>query len=428
MKQELNIILLLAAISILLGLISGHFLLFICLGLVIYAAHHLWQANSFVRWFNRALQKQPPVGRGVWSEISDDIYRRDRKHRKRYKNLHTLLGRFRRSSKALRDGVILTDKDGNIAWVNPAAQRLLSLRDPEDIGLPIINLLRDPNFIRYLEKADYEQPLRIQYSSNNNVLDFQVTEYGNSELLIFVRDVSRIIHLENMRKDFVANVSHELRTPLTVLTGYLETAKEHQEGLPDNWQRIFQQMDQQTQRMNALVNDLMQLSNLENGAVEDDVTPVDIKRLLERLINEATTISAAKQHQITLSIETDMNIVGIESELYSAFSNLIVNAINYSPAGSSIGVVWKKESHGVCLSVQDEGIGILPQHIPRLTERFYRVDKSRSTQSGGTGLGLAIVKHILNRHQGHLSIESQEGKGSCFTCHFPAEQIVSDLI
>ena len=250
-----------------------------------------------------------------------------------------------------------------------------------------------------------------------------ITRYGNNEHLMLVRDVTRIHQLEQMRKDFIANVSHELRTPLTVIFGYLETLLDNVEEVNPRWVRALQQMHQQGGRMQTLLNDLLLLAKLEATDYPSDNHPLDIRTLLETITEDAQELSGGKNQQISLDLESDVHLKGSETEVRSAFSNLIFNAVKYTPAEGKIRVRWWSDERGAHLSVQDSGIGIEPKHLPRLTERFYRVDSSRASNTGGTGLGLAIVKHVLLRHRGSLEINSVPGKGSVFTCHFPPVQL-----
>jgi two-component system phosphate regulon sensor histidine kinase PhoR len=250
-----------------------------------------------------------------------------------------------------------------------------------------------------------------------------ITRYGNNEHLMLVRDVTRLHQLEQMRKDFVANVSHELRTPLTVICGYLETLLDNVEDVNPRWLRALQQMQQQGGRMQTLLNDLLLLAKLEATDYPSDNQPVAVPALLQSITNDAQALSGSKNQQITLDIEDHINLKGSEAELRSAFSNLIFNAVKYTPAEGKIRVRWWADGRGAHLSVQDSGIGIDSKHIPRLTERFYRVDSSRASNTGGTGLGLAIVKHVLLRHRGSMEINSVLGKGSVFICNFAPAQM-----
>jgi two-component system phosphate regulon sensor histidine kinase PhoR len=284
--------------------------------------------------------------------------------------------------------------------------------------------LRDPRFVEYFEANHFGEPLDI--ASHLNLitrLQYTITHYGQGEHLMVVRDTTRLHNLEQMRKDFVANVSHELRTPLTVIVGYLETLQDSDEPVNPRWKRALQQMEQQSRRMQNLLNDLLMLAHLENDDRTIEQKPVDISEMLKSVTQDARALSAERGHQISLETNETIKLNGADAELRSAFSNLAFNAVKYTPDQGEIRLCCWQDEHGVHVSVSDNGAGIAAQHISRLTERFYRVDSSRSTHTGGTGLGLAIVKHVLLRHDGRLEISSTVGKGSAFTCHFPASRL-----
>jgi len=303
---------------------------------------------------------------------------------------------------------------------------LLGLKTPQDSGQPVSNLVRHPRFKEYFEQGNYADPLEIPSPTNDRMrIQLLITRYGNNEHLMLVRDVTRIHQLEQMRKDFVANVSHELRTPLTVIFGYLETLLDNVEEVNPRWVRALQQMHQQGGRMQTLLNDLLLLAKLEATDYPSDSHPIEVGMLLKTIKGDARALSANKNQQISLDLDSDVQLKGSETELRSAFSNLIFNAVKYTPAEGSIHIRWWANEQGAHLSVQDSGIGIETKHLPRLTERFYRVDSSRASNTGGTGLGLAIVKHVLLRHRGTLEINSVPGKGSVFICHFPAIQLIN---
>jgi len=285
--------------------------------------------------------------------------------------------------------------------------------------------VRNPRFVRYFEDENYREPITITSPYNKDKkLQFQITIYGDDERLVLIRDVTRIQRLEQMRKDFVGNVSHELRTPLTVIKGYLETL-EDQADMPPKWEKPIAQMQEQSKRMNLLINDLIVLSQLETENQDYTQTAVSVEQLINGVRSEASVI-ADGQYKIIIECETKKSIRGSQKELHSALSNLVINAIKYSPKGSEVIIKASCNDKGCQISVTDNGIGIDAIHIPRLTERFYRVDSSRSINTGGTGLGLAIVKHVLLRHDANLFIESQLGVGSTFFCTFPANRVMDD--
>ena len=287
------------------------------------------------------------------------------------------------------------------------------------------NLIRDPRFIQYFDQGRYKDPLDVLSPINASVwLQYAITHYGSGERLMVVRDVTRLHNLEQMRKDFVANVSHELRTPLTVVVGYLETMLDSEDSISPRWRRALQQMQQQARRMQSLLNDLLLLARLETSDTAGEAKPVAVDRMLIGIRQDALALSAERNHRITLESLTTRGLLGVDGELRSAFSNLVFNAVKYTPANGEINIRWWEDDDGAHLSVRDNGTGIAPQHISRLTERFYRVDSSRNSNTGGTGLGLAIVKHVLIRHGAELKITSVLGQGSCFTCHFPRQKLV----
>jgi len=318
----------------------------------------------------------------------------------------------------------MLDSDGNLEWWNRAAETLLGLKTPQDGGQPVTNLVRHPRFKEYFERENYVEPLEIPSPINDHLrVQLNITRYGNNEHLMLVRDVTRIHQLEQMRKDFVANVSHELRTPLTVIAGYLETLLDNVDDVNPRWARALQQMGQQGARMQTLLNDLLLLAKLEATDYPSDNQPVAVETLLKTVQADAQALSGPRGQRISLDVEPGVRLKGSESELRSAFSNLVFNAVKYTQEGGSIRIRWWADAQGAHLTVQDSGPGIEAKHLPRLTERFYRVDSSRASNTGGTGLGLAIVKHVLLRHRGRLEISSVVGHGSTFTCHFPPNQI-----
>jgi two-component system phosphate regulon sensor histidine kinase PhoR len=304
------------------------------------------------------------------------------------------------------------------------AAQLLHLRGRGDVGLRIDNLVRRPEFIRYLRSGEYSSPVVVQASGvTEQHLHFQIVPYGAGQLLLLVRDVTRQAQLEAMRKDFVANASHELRSPLTVISGYLETLAQD-ETLEPALAAPIQEMRRQALRMNAVVQDLLELSRLEADDGSPTGVPIDVGALLLRLRSDLLA-RVGQPMEVQLQIETSDRLLGEEAQIHSAFGNLLENAAKYTPGGGQITMRWWRDTDGGHFAVRDTGIGIAPEHIPRLTERFYRVDAGRSRASGGSGLGLAIVKHVLQRHGARLQIESEEGQGSTFSCHFPGSRLLA---
>ncbi len=419
-------LLLLAGACLLLGLITGEYAWTLLLGLAGYLGWHLQQLLRLHKWLRtRQGDEAPPDGYGLWGEVFDSIYHLQRRDQKVRGRLQAVIDRVQESTAALKDAVIMLDRDGNLEWWNIAAEKLLGLKTPQDSGQQITNLVRDPRFIEYFENHNYNEPLELPSPVSDRLrLQFHITQYGNREHLMLVRDITRLYQLEQMRKDFVANVSHELRTPLTVIAGYLETLLDNVEDVNPRWLRALQQMQQQGGRMQNLLNDLLLLAKLEATDYPSDNQPVAVDLLLLSIKNDAQALSGERHHRISLDADPHLKLKGSETELRSAFSNLVFNAVKYTPDEGDIHIRWWGDEQGAHLAVRDSGLGIEARHLPRLTERFYRVDSSRASNTGGTGLGLAIVKHVLLRHRARLDIVSNLGKGSTFTCHFPTLQVV----
>lgn len=419
--------LLLVTACLVVGLISGYYGWSLAAGLGVYLAWTLKQLLRLHEWLRlHKPDEAPPDGYGLWGEVFDSIYNLQRRDQRVRGRLQAVIDRVQESTAALKDAVIMLDSDGNLEWWNRAAETLLGLKTPQDSGQPVTNLVRHPRFKEYFEQNNYLEPLEIPSPINDRVrVQLLITRYGNNEHLMLVRDVTRIHQLEQMRKDFVANVSHELRTPLTVICGYLETLLDNVDGVNPRWVRALQQMSQQGARMQTLLNDLLLLAKLEATDYPSDNQPVVVPTLLQTIKNDAQALSGQRNQHITLQIDSEARLKGSEHELRSAFSNLVFNAVKYTPAEGTIHLRWWSDEQGAHLCVQDSGPGIETKHLPRLTERFYRVDSSRASNTGGTGLGLAIVKHVLLRHRGTLEISSVLGKGSSFTCHFAPTQVIT---
>ena len=419
-------LLLLIGACLLLGLLTGEYAWALAAGLAIHLGWTLSQLLRLHKWLKEHQPDEPPPdGYGLWGEVFDSIYHLQRRNLRARGRLQAVIDRVQESTAALNDAVIMLDNNGNLEWWNRAAETLLGLKTPQDSGQSITNLLRDPRFIDYFERGSYLEPLDLPSPLNGRRrLQFHITRYGNHEHLMLVRDVTRLFQLEQMRKDFVANVSHELRTPLTVIAGYPEPLLDNVEDVNPRWLRALQQMQQQGGRMQNLLNDLLLLAKLEATDYPSDNQPVAVDLLLLSIKGDAQALSGERMHRISLEADPHLRLKGSEAELRSAFSNLVFNAVKYTPKEGEIRIRWWGDEQGAHLSVQDSGPGIEARHLPRLTERFYRVDSSRASNTGGTGLGLAIVKHVLLRHRARLEIDSSLGKGSTFTCHFPTQQVV----
>jgi two-component system phosphate regulon sensor histidine kinase PhoR len=317
--------------------------------------------------------------------------------------------------------------NGEIRWFNDAAKTILGFR-ARDIGQRIANLIRHPKFAAFLKEAGESGDIELPSPVDEHLsLLYQIVSYGKDQRLLLARDVTLLHRLEQVRTDFVANVSHEMRTPLTVIHGYLETLAEHAMQMPSDWQRPIKLMYEQSLRMQNLVNDLLVLSRLETSDEVSGSENVAVPEMLATIKKEALALSGEHRHRISLEADGNVWLRGNMQELHSAFSNIVFNAVQYTPDGGEIRVRWYADPAGAHFEVSDNGIGIPAHHIPRLTERFYRVDVGRSRKTGGTGLGLAIVKHVLQRHNGQLRIDSAVGKGSTFICDFPRESIISQL-
>ena len=392
-------------------------------GLLLCLLFHLRQLHALYQWLTLRPQAEPPTASGLWGELFDRLYRYQKRQRLTQQRLRDTLNRIQESSEAMRDSVVMLDRHGDLEWWNSAAEAMLGLKPALDRGQHITNLLRDPRFVDYFHGRDYREPLTLASPIDEaRTLQFQITLYGDDERLVMARDITRLHRLEQMRQDFVANVSHELRTPLTVLAGYLETYGDMAEHLPSRLSRGLSQMKAQTDRMQNLVNDLLLLSRLEIDQGGRDDAPLAMATLLSAVQHDAAALSQGR-HVIEVEVAESRALVGSEQEIRSALSNLAFNAVRYAGEGCRIVLRWQPHEQGACLEVADNGEGIDPVHLPRLTERFYRVDKGRSTATGGTGLGLAIVKHVLLRHDAHLEITSRPGCGATFRCVFPAERL-----
>jgi two-component system phosphate regulon sensor histidine kinase PhoR len=405
-----------------LGLLIGPVWLWILAAACLYLGWQLVTLYRLDRWLRLRSQIDPPELGGVWGDIVAQVVRLHRRKQFHKQRLIQLFRELRRSTAALPDGVIILSPQREIVWFNRQAARLLGLRRPIDVGLRIDNLIRSPEFVLYLHGDDFAMPLVIRPPVQLDLyLALQVVPYGGGQSLLLVRDVTRQMRLEAMRKDFVANASHELRTPLTVISGYLDTLADDS-SIDPAWAGPIRDMRAQAQRMNAIIADLLVLSRLEATDGEAPRDAIDVPSMLERLQRDALA-SVDRPRRVLLDLESTLGLFGSAHELESAFTNVLVNGMKYTPAEGTVRMRWWTDEEGAYFSVIDSGIGIPAEHIPRLTERFYRVDAGRSRGQGGSGLGLAIVKHALQRHGGWLDVQSTEGKGSTFTCHFPPQRI-----
>lgn len=412
--------------SLLAAMLTGFWSLSFLGGLTLYIIWHLRQMRRVERWLiNGGSPNNAPDAGGVWEQLVNHVYRLQQRNRRRKKRLSDIVNRFHRSTEAMPDAAVVLRDGGVIEWSNRAARDLLGIRNPQDHGQRIDNLLRDPAFRDYLAAGDFDESLDMSSPVDEEVeLNVRVVGYGARQYLLMARDASSIRRVEAVRRDFVANVSHELRTPLTVVTGYLESF-DH-DPLPDYVREGIDAIDRQARRMLSIVEDLLTLSKLEMEPVDPAAAEtVDVPALLATVVRDAQHLSGERGHVIELDATPGMGLRGMGGELNSAFSNLVANAVQHTPPGTRIRVIWRADRDGARMAVADEGQGIGPKHLPRLTERFYRVDTGRSRARGGTGLGLSVVKHVLVRNGGELDIQSTPARGSTFACLFPGERVVA---
>jgi len=411
------------AVAFLLGLMFGRVTLALAIALGIYSFVQLWNVLRVEYWLRHRRVELPPDISGVWGEvvtIISRIYRRKQFHRARVTGL---LREFRRLTTAMPEGAVLLGPDHEILWFNGRAGEWLRLRRKRDVGIRIENLVRHPSFVDYLRTGHPSEGPIVQDLESDRWLAFNIVRTGTAERqLLMVRDVSQEQQLQSMRKDFVANASHELRSPLTVISGYLDALADDSD-LDPAWNTPVLEMRRQAERMRTIIKDLLELSKLESGEHTQEEQPVDMGGMLALLRKEAMALDE-RPRNVKLLLDSDALLKGVESELHSIASNLLSNAVKYTPSEGEVELRWWVDDTGAHLSVRDTGVGIAEEHIPRLTERFYRVDPGRARSMGGSGLGLAIVKHALQRHEATLQIQSKEGVGSTFTCHFPRARVI----
>ena len=422
-KQDLRLLLFFLLIASLIGFGVGYFWSCVFIAFVVFFALQLRSLYLVNDWISNRPYDVPPNLNGIWGALLFNVYRAQRQERIVQAEMVGLIDRAQSSLVALAEAVVLIDDQHQIEWWNPAAEKLLGI-SPLDRGRNLLAILRQPNFIEYFKHSDQAPDgIRLQVKMDEeHYVQVKLTRFGGESRLLVAYDVTRMHNLEQMRKDFVDNISHELRTPLTVLSGYIETFTD-QDDITPRWKRAFTQMQSQTKRMNALVNDLLLLSNLENNKKVAKNQIIDMANLMNQIFDDARAYNLDYGHTLNLDIDSHCDLIGSDMEIASAFSNLITNAIKYTPKGGIITIGWHEDGDHAYFTVQDNGIGINPKHLPRLTERFYRVDSARSRQTGGTGLGLAIVKHVLMQHGAYLEISSKENEGSTFTAVFPKERL-----
>lgn len=383
----------------------------------------LWQEFRLARWLENPDEVDPPDATGTWGDIFYRLQKLQRRQRTSRSELASALEQFEHAAQAVPDGMVILNRSDQIEWCNPASRKYMGLDCERDRGQFIRYLLRQAHFLEFLDAADYSQRLVCKSPINREMtLSLQLVPFGSAQKLLVARDVTDLERVDAMRRDFIANVSHELRTPLTVVGGFVETLADAQELPASETKRYFDLMLDHTRRMQHLLDDLLVLSRLESDdhTLKDET--VHVQDLAKSLKSEAESLSRGR-HQVNLKIDSAANLKGGLQEIRSALSNLVSNAVRYTPEGGDITLAWRERNGEGVFSVTDTGEGIAAEHIPRLTERFYRVDRSRSRETGGTGLGLAIVKHVLTRHGARLDVQSTPGKGSIFSVIFPAQRV-----
>ncbi|MFL2546340.1 MAG: phosphate regulon sensor histidine kinase PhoR [Candidatus Rariloculaceae bacterium] len=410
------------ASSLLLGIWFGNLVIWLLAAVTLYLANHMRQLYLL----DQALQSGKPIQiyetRGLWPEIYARINGQRQKLRNRKKKYHRLLREVRQSTDALSDAGIILNSESEIQWFNPATKRLLGFDAKRDMNQRIDNLIRHPDFVRYLEDPSGDAVTIPSPINDTDQLSVQIIPYGKKQRMAIIRDITHQLQLERMRRDFVANASHELRSPLTVISGYLDGLEDEKE-LPSAWVAPMGEMQRQVERMTRILRDLIELTRMESAGREADREFVSVADLLGSIEQEFA--ARTEMPKMTFDVSSEIGLLGSESELHSIFYNLISNAARFTPEDGEVAIAWAATPSGASFTVTDTGIGILEEQIPRITERFFRVDPGRSREMGGTGLGLAIVKHALQRHHGTLTIASQLGEGSKFSCEFPESRVVS---
>jgi len=414
-----------------LGLLLGHVKTALMIGLAGGVAWYLYNLYVLQRWLASPRRDNIPPESGVWGDLYYRVLKLQANSLSRKRRLRAWLSQFRASAEALPDGAVALGENWEIRWFNEAAARLLDLHPGKDVGSPIVNLFRNPAFSNYLETEDFSRPLAVTVPGPVPTrLSIRIIPYGDGQWLLLAQDVTERYRLERVRTDFVANVSHELRTPLTVLSGYIENLQHAGDACAAQWERPLSQMAQQAERMQHIVEDLLTLARLESSQPSQRIKePLDVTALAGQLKEEAESARPEGHASIHLDLRCEGRLLGDPAQLRGAFGNLVMNAVNYTPEDGDIHIRWYLDRSGhPCFEVADSGEGIAAEHIPRLTERFYRVDAGRSRQRGGTGLGLAIVKHALQNHQAELIIDSVVGRGSVFRCRFPSSRLVDTRV
>lgn len=394
----------------------------IAAGVGLAVAIDVWRARRLLSWLREPRPEDAPRHTGFWGEMG---YRVERALRTRDGDLQAerqRIGQFLSAIEASPNGVVMLDGQGTLQWCNSTAADHLGLDPVRDLRQPLTNLVRSPDFVAHLQSRNHDDPVQFAMPGRPGTLSVLVRPYGDGQRLLLTQDITERLHVDEMRRDFVANVSHEIRTPLTVLTGFIETMSQLDLSAAER-RRVLQLMEQQTTRMRILVEDLLSLAQLEGSPRPPTNEWFSVANLLRRVQADATNLSAGRHH-LVFDVDTADELAGLEAELLSAFGNLVTNAVRYTPEGGQINVAWQRRGNGAgAFEVRDSGPGIAAEHLPRLGERFYRVDSGRSRDSGGTGLGLAIAKHAVMRHGGEMQVESTVGQGSTFRLVFPPARV-----
>lgn len=389
--------------------------------LLIIAKHH-WNLYWLSDWLWHSKKISPPITKGIWGQVYRGIHHSQIKNRDKRKQLSEIVGVYKAGSESLPDAAVVINAKYQIVWCNRLARIELGISWPEKQFAKITELLTQADFVEYLTSKRFESPIEMPSPANGQkTLELRIVSFVDNNLMLLFRDVTRLSQIEKMRKDFVANVSHELRTPLTVINGYLEMLPDAAELPPLMLNKAIGEMRTQSIRMQTLIEELLQLSRIEASNERAFDKLVNVPQILWQIQTEAQALNREKQHKLFFDVAPQLHVYGIETELRSAFSNLIFNAIHYTPDKGVIEVKWQLSKDSARFSVKDNGDGIAAKDISRITERFYRVDKARSRKTGGSGLGLSIVKHVLTHHNSHLKISSAIGVGSDFSCEFSPE-------
>ncbi|MFT5132467.1 MAG: two-component system phosphate regulon sensor histidine kinase PhoR [Gammaproteobacteria bacterium] len=430
MKDDLWRLFTILCASFIIGLLTDQVLLCLLAGL---SGYVYWQYRIFkdlLRWLHRRNDNVAPEASGLVDEIAREFDYLRSHHSQRKQKLSGFLKRFQEASAALPDAIVILGEHDQIEWANKKARKYLGVQWPQDAGQRISNLIRYPELIGFMDSGGTQtQKDRLEITSPVNAhlqLEIRIAPYGDNQRLLVARNITRLNRINQMRRDFIANASHELRTPLTVISGYLEALDSGEDSPVVLQQAQLRQMRAQSDRMRRLIEDLLKLASLESEkeSEEEEREPLNISELIAGISRDAEALSGILSHKITVKTDSALWLVGNKKELHSAFSNLVFNAVQYSPEKGNIQISWYKDNNGAHFEVCDSGEGISSEHLPRLTERFYRVDTGRSRDKGGTGLGLAIVKHTLARYKAKLDIESEVGVGTTFRCNFPLKTMV----